>query len=46
VHAAKRHDVTELVDLARLCGTSLGRTRVATAAATATATVRRRAALL
>jgi len=46
VHAAKRHDVTELVDLARLCGTSLGRTRVATAAATATATVRRPAALL
>jgi len=26
VHAAMRHDVTELSDLARMCGTSLGRT--------------------
>jgi DNA polymerase-3 subunit epsilon len=28
VHAAKRHDVTELADLARACGTALGRTGV------------------
>ena len=26
VHAAKRHDVTEVAELARVCGTSLGRT--------------------
>jgi DNA polymerase-3 subunit epsilon len=32
VHAAKRHDVTELADLARACGTPLGRMRAAAAA--------------
>ena len=26
VHAAKRHDVTEMAELARICGTSVGRT--------------------
>jgi DNA polymerase-3 subunit epsilon len=37
VHAAKRHDVTELIDLARICGTALGRTRAATAVTAVTA---------
>ncbi len=42
VHAAKRHDVTEVADLARVCGTSVGRTG---AAAAAEAADRRPAAL-
>ncbi|GAA1741412.1 exonuclease domain-containing protein [Microcella frigidaquae] len=42
VHAAKRHDVTELADLARACGTAVGRTGVA---AEAEAADRRPAAL-
>lgn len=42
VHAAKRHDVTELADLARVCGTGLGRTG---AAADAEAAAQRLAAL-
>ncbi|MCA1942727.1 MAG: 3'-5' exoribonuclease [Yonghaparkia sp.] len=33
VHAAKRHDVTELADLARACGTAIGRTGTAAAGA-------------
>lgn len=39
VHAAKRHDVTELIDLARICGTALGRTRAATAVTAETVNV-------
>ena len=42
VHAAKRHDVVELADLARICGTKLGNTG---AAAEAEAAERRPAAL-
>ena len=42
VHAAKRHDVTEIADLARVCGTAVGRTG---AEAEAEAADRRPAAL-
>ena len=44
VHAAKRHDVTEVAELARICGTSVGRTGQM-AAADAEAADRRPAAL-
>lgn len=42
VHAAKRHDVTDVADLARICGTSVGRTGTA---ADTDAADRRRAVL-